>query len=124
MIKKCYVVAGEIINIGDWDYEKEQIEISQAEYDEEGNVTKEAVFEEVARNPLPVGTLEEERDFEYSEERGWFEAGKIPQSSEIQILKEENEFLKGKLQTTEHIARETSQAQQELLELLIEMGVI
>lgn len=49
----------------------------------------------------------------------------LPQEpSEMEVLKEENELLKSKLQTTEHMARETSQSQQELLELLIEMGVI
>lgn len=86
MIKKCYVLNGEIINIGEWDYSKDQVVISQAEYDEEGNVTKEAVFEEVIKNPLPVGTLEEERDFEYNEERGWFEKGKPLKPNEIEIL--------------------------------------
>lgn len=63
------------------------------------------------------------------EQKKWVGVGEqrpivIPQPSDMESLKEENEILKSKLQTTEHMARETSQAQQELLELLIEMGVI
>lgn len=96
MIKKCYVLDGEIINIGEW----------------------------VSAEQLPIGAIEEERDFQYTEDRGWFEVGEMLQPSETQILREENEILKSKLQLTEHMARETSQAQQELVELLIDMGVI
>lgn len=63
------------------------------------------------------------------EQQKWVGVGKqrpieVQQQSEMEILKEENELLKNKLQTTEHMARETSQAQQELVELLIDMGVI
>ena len=47
-----------------------------------------------------------------------------PPINEIEILKEENERLKIRLRTTEQIASETSTTQQELIELLIDMGVI
>ena len=70
MIKKCYVLDGKIINIGEWDYQKT--------IDEQGK--------EVVCNPLPEGAIEEERDFECNEERGWYEVGTIPQPSEIEIL--------------------------------------
>ena len=70
MIKKCYVLNGEIINVGEWDYQKT--------INEQG--------EEVINNPLPEGANEEERDFEYTEERGWFDVGTVPQPSEIEIL--------------------------------------
>ena len=61
MIKKCYVLDGKIINIGEWESESLH----------------------------PAGAIEEEREFEYTEERGWFEVGTVPQPSEIEILKME-----------------------------------
>lgn len=73
MIKKCYVLEGKIINIGDWDYQKT--------INEQG--------EEVIGNPLPEGANEEERDFEYTEERGWFEVGTVPQPTKEELLKQE-----------------------------------
>lgn len=86
MIKKCYVLDGKVINIGDWEYFKKQVEVSPAEYNDEGNVVKDAVFEEVVTNPMPEGAVEQERNFEYSEERGWFEVGIIPKPNEIEVL--------------------------------------
>lgn len=71
MIKKCYVLDGKIINIGEWDY--------QEVINEQG--------EEVVNNPLPEGTVEEELDFEYDEDRGWFEVGTILKLTEVEILK-------------------------------------
>ena len=71
MIKKCYVLDGQIINIGEWDYQKT--------INEQG--------EEVISNPLPQGATEENRDFEYNEERGWYEVGTVQVPSEVDILK-------------------------------------
>jgi len=75
MIKKCYVLNGKVINIGEWDYQIQQQEVSPPEYDEEGNIVKEAVFENRALNPMPEGAAVEERDFEYDTDRGWYEVG-------------------------------------------------
>lgn len=66
MIKKCYVIDAKVINVGEWDYQKT--------INEQG--------EEVISNPLPQGATEENRDFEYTEERGWFEVGKITEPTE------------------------------------------
>ena len=52
MIKKCYVLNGKIINIGEWDFQTQQIEIEPPKYDSQGNLIKEAVFEEQVLNPL------------------------------------------------------------------------
>ena len=73
MIKKCYVLDGKVINIGEWDYQKT--------INEQG--------EEVINNPLSEGANEEERDFEYTEERGWFEVGTVPQLTKEELLKQE-----------------------------------
>lgn len=75
MIKNCVVLNGEIINIGDWDYQLQPVEITPAEYDEEGNVTKEAVYEDQAMNPLPEGAAVEERDIVEDPDGGLIEAG-------------------------------------------------
>ena len=72
MIKKCYVLDGKIINIGEWDYMKD--------IDEEGK--------EIINNPLPVEAKEEEREFEYSEDRGWFEVGIPNEPTQQERIKE------------------------------------
>jgi hypothetical protein len=75
MIKECIVKDGKVINIGSWDEQRENVEISPAEYDEDGNIIKEGVFEEQIKNPFPVGATIEERDFDYDPDRGWYEIG-------------------------------------------------
>lgn len=54
MMKKCVVLNEKIINIGEWD-------------DLNGE------------NPMPEGAVIEERDFEYDEDRGWYEVGTYPE---------------------------------------------
>lgn len=54
MIKPCVILDGKIINIGVWD-------------DLEG------------ANPMPKGAVIEDRDFEYSSDRGWYEVGTLPE---------------------------------------------
>jgi hypothetical protein len=51
MIKKCVVLNGKVINIGEWD-------------DMNGT------------NPMPEGATIEEHDFEYDPDHGWYEVGK------------------------------------------------
>lgn len=75
MIKECVVLDGKVINIGPWDYKEVDVEVSPAEYDEEGNMVKKAVFEKRITNPFPDGATTEERDFEFDEDRGWYEVG-------------------------------------------------
>ena len=48
----------------------------------------------------------------------------IPPKTELELLQETNETLKIRVAQAEQIAIETSVTQQELLELLIEVGVI
>lgn len=47
--KKCVVLNGKVIHIGEWD------------------------------DQLPEGAIIEERDFEYDVDRGWYEVGTIPE---------------------------------------------
>ncbi|MFT9496602.1 hypothetical protein [Anaerosolibacter sp.] len=77
MIKKCIVINGKIINIGEWDYQEIDGDI---------------------KNPLPDGAVEEERDFEYNEDKGWYEVGTISlptQEERIAMLEDTINFLLG-----------------------------
>jgi hypothetical protein len=123
VIKQCVVLNGQVINIGPWDYKVEPvqigtqtvqvgvetIEIEPAEYDEEGNLIKEGVFEErpiyeeqpiyedQATNPLPDGAEVVELDVEYSEEYGWRVVGSpIPETpaEKLARLEQENADLR------------------------------
>ena len=75
MIKKCVVLNGKVINIGEWDYQKQKVLVSPPEYDKDGKLIKETVYEDKIMNPLPEGATVEERDFEYDLDRGWYEVG-------------------------------------------------
>ena len=75
MIKKCVVLNGKVINIGEWDYQKQKVLVSPPEYDKDGKLIKEAVYEDKIMNPLPEGATVEERDFEYDTNYGWYEVG-------------------------------------------------
>ena len=77
MIKKCYILDEKVINIGEWDYQKT--------INEQGT--------EVVNNPLPEGATEENRDFEYNEERGWYEVGKPNEPTSDEQIKELEEMV-------------------------------
>lgn len=124
MLKTCILDKdGNLINIGPWDYKVEPvqigtqtvqvgvetIEIESAEYDEEGNLIKEAVLEErpiyeeqpiyedQATNPLPEGAEIVELEVEYSEEYGWRVIGSpIPETpaEKLARLEQENADLR------------------------------
>lgn len=71
MLKTCVVLNGEIINIGPWDYRVEPVEVEPAEYDKDGNLVKEAVYENIARNPLPEGAVEVEMEVCQADDGSW-----------------------------------------------------
>lgn len=73
MIRTCVVLNGKIINVGEWDYQRQSVMIKSPKYDDEGNVIEEAIYEEMVLNPLPEGAVIKEKDFEYSEDDGWGE---------------------------------------------------
>lgn len=72
MIKKlCWFDKdGNLINIGEWDPMTEQVEVQPAQYDDEGNLIAEAVYETVERNPIPPGAFCEEREVIQTEDGG------------------------------------------------------
>jgi hypothetical protein len=77
VIKKCYVLDGRVINIGEWDHQYTDVD-----------------GEQVALNPVPERAVIEERDFEYAPDRGWYEVG-----TEVYV---EIESLKLQLQETDY----------------------
>ncbi|MGG4504040.1 hypothetical protein [Paenibacillus polymyxa] len=84
MTKECVVLNGEVINIGPWDYMRKQVLASPVEYDDEGNVTKEAEYEEQTMNPLPEGATIEEREIEVAPDGGLIVKGSAqPTSDEL-----------------------------------------
>jgi len=76
MMKSCVVLNGRVINIGEWDYQKEMVGT-----------------EEVIHNPMSEGAIIEERDFEYSDDRGWYQVGVQAPKTAIELLQEENTML-------------------------------
>lgn len=76
MMKKCWFDAhGVLIHIGEWDTQPEQIEVRPAQYDEDGNMIADTVYETVERNPIPHGAYSEERAVEQDEDGGWHVVG-------------------------------------------------
>lgn len=82
MLKECVVLNGKVINIGPWDYRVEEVEVTPAVVDEETKeVVVQAVTEMVVQNPLPIGSSIETRDFEYTDDKGWYEVGYVHEPS-------------------------------------------
>jgi hypothetical protein len=77
MLKQCVILNGQIINIGEWDYQMQPFELEPPQYNEEGELIKEGVYEDRPTNPFPEGTTTEERNVEYDADRGWYEVGMV-----------------------------------------------
>lgn len=75
MIRSVYFLGDKLINIGEWEYQYEPVLISEVVFDEEMNIVKEAVYRNVARNPLPEGASMEMRECERDEDGGWYVVG-------------------------------------------------
>lgn len=74
--------------------------------------------------PCPAGFYHPKWDGEKWVEGGQAPEPTIPEPTDIEVLQAENQKLKERIVATEQIAAETSNTQQQLLELLIEMEVI
>jgi hypothetical protein len=88
MIKECVILNDEVINIGPWDYNRQQVLVSPAEYDDEGSITKEAEYEEQTTNPLPEGATIDEREIEVAPDGGLVVKGSV-QSASDELLGQE-----------------------------------
>jgi hypothetical protein len=67
MLKECVILNGQIINIGPWDYQIQQVQV--------GGDEENPIYEDQEMNPLPDGATFDQRDFEYDPDRGWYEVG-------------------------------------------------
>ncbi|MMZ58868.1 hypothetical protein D1872_208650 [compost metagenome] len=84
MRKECVVLNGEVINIGPWDYKIQSMQVIPAEFNEDGSVIKDAVYEEQIMNPLPEGAVIEEREIEVAPDGGLIVKGSAqPTSDEL-----------------------------------------
>ncbi|MGM1023416.1 MAG: XkdW family protein [Bacillota bacterium] len=105
MIKEVVVLNSEVINIGPWDEQIRPVLVSSAEYDEEGNITKEAVYEDRVMNPMPEGAVIEEREIETAPDGGLIVKGSAqPTTAELMG----QELARLKLQTMQQTQLMTS----------------
>ncbi|MNW33505.1 hypothetical protein D3C74_104690 [compost metagenome] len=89
MIKDVVVFDGQVINIGPWDEQVRPFLVSPAEYDEEGNIMKEAVYEDRVMNPMPDGAKIEEREIEVAPDGGMVIKGASTQPTSAELLGQE-----------------------------------
>lgn len=69
-LKECVILNGEVYNVGPWEYIYQLVQTESRE--------GEPIYERQVVNPLPSGAIIENRWFEYTPERGWYESGKEP----------------------------------------------
>lgn len=93
MMKECVVLRGEVINIGPWEYNIQPVEVKPAEYDEEGNIIKEAVYEARPTNPLPEGAEIVEIEIVEGPDGGLYPADYVPPKTPEQLRIEQLEQL-------------------------------
>jgi hypothetical protein len=82
MLKQCVILNGQIINIGEWDYQIQPFELEPPQYNDDGELIQEGIYEDRPTNPLPEGATVEERDMEYDADRGWYEVGTVSAPTE------------------------------------------
>lgn len=103
-LKTVVILNGEIINIGEWDYQGQRVITNQSEIDAakkyNESVEKEAdyievpesIFETKQKNPLPTGAIIEEREMFFTDEHGWREVGwTLPRTTDEKITQLEQE---------------------------------
>ncbi|WP_348623637.1 hypothetical protein ABFT51_24020 [Paenibacillus peoriae] len=120
MIKECVVLNDEVINIGPWDYNRQQVLLSPAEYDDEGKVTKEAVYEEQTTNPLPEGATIEEREIEVAPDGGLVIKGSVQPTGDELLGQQLTELKIQAMQQTQLLASmgaELAAAKLEIIDL-------
>lgn len=94
MMRECVILDGQVINIGPWDYQIQTFEVSPEERDEEGNIIKDAVYEDRPTIPLPDGAEIIEMEIVEGPDGGLYPVGQLPGPSEVERLREENMDLK------------------------------
>ncbi|MEK5089707.1 hypothetical protein MKY98_22870 [Paenibacillus sp. FSL M8-0228] len=118
MIKECVVLNDEVINIGPWDYNRQQVLLSPAEYDDEGKVTKEAVYEEQTTNPLPEGATIEEREIEVAPDGGLVIKGSVQPTGDELLGQQLTELKIQAMQQTQLLASMGAELAATKLELI------
>lgn len=71
MMRQCVVLKGKVINIGEWDYKIEEVEIKPVVVDPITlEVIEPAEYEKVVINPMPDGATIEERNITLDDDGG------------------------------------------------------
>ncbi|OAZ49764.1 XkdW family protein [Paenibacillus polymyxa] len=125
MIKDCVVLNDEVINIGPWDYKLQQVLKSPAEYNDEGKITKEAVYEDRITNPLPEGATIEEREIEVAPDGGLVVKGSVQPTSDELLGQELTQIKLQSMQQQEllsNMGAELAAARLEIISLKGESG--
>lgn len=129
MLRKCVMLYGEIINIGDWDYQIQEVELKPARYDEEGNFLEEAICDSRITNPLPEGAKMVEIEIDEGPDGGLYPAGytfpKTPEQQRISELESEAMSLVLELTDTQtrlqHAESKLDQSEADHASLLLEL---
>ncbi|MFB5761029.1 XkdW family protein [Paenibacillus medicaginis] len=120
MIKDVVVLDGQVINIGPWDEQIRPVLVSPPEHDDEGNVTKEAVYEDRVTNPMPEGAVIEQREIETAPDGGLIVKG-TAKPSETELLGQQLATMKlqamQQTATVNELGQELAAAKLELINL-------
>ncbi|MGZ0043397.1 hypothetical protein [Paenibacillus ottowii] len=111
MIKECVVLNNEVINIGPWDYKKQQV---QTGIDGQGN----PLYEERITNPLPEGAVIEEREIETTPDGDLIVKGSAQPTSEELIGQQLAELKIQTMQQTQLLASMGAELAATKLELI------
>ncbi|MBE7897251.1 hypothetical protein G7L40_00810 [Paenibacillus polymyxa] len=118
MIKDVVVLDGQVINIGPWDYKLLSVMVSPAEHDDEGNVTKEAVYEDRVTNPLPEGAVIEQQEIEVAPDGGLIVKGSAQLTSDELLGQQLAEMKIQTMQQTQLLASMGAELAATKLELI------
>lgn len=103
------VLDGRVINIGPWDEQIQRILVEPLHYDDQGNITKEAVYEYRVTNPFPEGAVIEQREIEEAPDGGLIVKG-TAKPSETDLLGQQLAAMK--LQSMQQTAAVSSLGQE------------
>lgn len=90
MLKECVVLNDQVINIGPWDYQVQQVEVGQDD-------TGQPIYEDRQTNPLPDGAIVQEIEIVEGKDGGLYPADYVAPETDaekIARLDSENVELK------------------------------
>ncbi|MCU6797992.1 hypothetical protein OB236_38295 [Paenibacillus sp. WQ 127069] len=97
MMKECVLHNGKVINIGPWDYRIQPVQVgveevileSEREIDGEiipAVIEYRPIYEDQITNPIPEGSVIEQKEVEQDADDGWYVIGEIKLPNELDII--------------------------------------